>query len=172
MRAMLVVSIFLVLAGGAAWGEEPPASPTWVRTEASKKHPHVTLDRLSGGEAELAGNSVVLHFWATWCGPCLTELPELDGLAGQLGLKVLTISEDRGGAGDVRPYLDHHQSLPHLEMLVDPQRVGARAFGVKVLPTTIVLGPDGQEYIRLIGAGQWQAIDMIERIHSATLGMP
>lgn len=169
---MRAVFIFLMLASGVAWGEELPASPVWIASKSPKEIPYVSLNRLSGGEMELAGPSTILHFWATWCGPCLAELPELEELAGRKGLKVLAISEDRGGAGDVQSYLDRHQTFSHMEVLLDPQRVGARAFAIKTLPTTIILGPDGREFFRLVGAGQWQAPEMLERMGAALPSLP
>jgi thiol-disulfide isomerase/thioredoxin len=126
---------------------------------------------LQGGAAELGGGPTLLHFWATWCVPCVAELPALDRLAeelGRQGVKVLVVSEDRGGANDVRPFLARLAPMPHLTVLLDPERRAAARLQLKAVPTTLVVGADGRERARLTGAGDWAASD--RAMLSAELG--
>ena len=107
--------------------------------------------------ADYAGQGVVLNLWATWCVPCVAEMPALDSLARQVrdaGVVVLPLSSDRAGAPAVeRFYRDKGvQSLP---VLLDPRGEAARALGARGIPTTVLIGRDGKERGRLEGAADW-----------------
>ncbi len=91
--------------------------------------------------ASLRGQTVVVNFWATWCGPCRAELPMLAAWArNHPDIVVLGVAADRDPAVVQR-------LLPSLELpyrnLLDPDGRAQRAWGVTTLPTTVVVGPDG-----------------------------
>jgi thiol-disulfide isomerase/thioredoxin len=112
----------------------------------------VTLDRFRG---EL----VVLNFWATWCGPCVRELPSLQRLAARLPAgraRVVVVSQDRDGFERVTPFLVQ-RAIDIAASYVDERLGFSHAAGVSALPTTILLGPDGRELGRLIGAAEWDS---------------
>ncbi len=119
--------------------------------------PAAALTRLDGTRttlADYAGKPVVLNFWATWCIPCVAELPELDRLAEAGSVHVLAVSADRGGADAVRPFAAAHH-LAHLTLLVDPGSDAVHAFGVAGFPTTLVIGADGRLRGTLEGPAAW-----------------
>jgi thiol-disulfide isomerase/thioredoxin len=111
----------------------------------------VTVERLSGR------SGAVVNLWATWCAPCIKEMPQLDALKGDLaedGIAVLAISQDRGGLGQVKPFYDK-QGFKNLTIHLDPNTAVARSAKVRGLPTTILYAPDGREMGRLEGVAEW-----------------
>jgi thiol-disulfide isomerase/thioredoxin len=100
---------------------------------------------------------VLLSIWATWCTPCVKEMPSLDGLQAKFGadrLIVLPIIEDREGLTAARTFYDRHQ-LTHLPVLADTAGHAPAALHVRGLPTTLLLGPDGRELARVEGGADW-----------------
>ncbi len=173
LAALLIpVLVILVLAGNAAQADDDPDGSLWSPPVSAGVLPPMTLDRLAGGTMDvpgLSGRPVILHFWATWCGPCIEELPALNRLAGPLGssgITVLAISMDHGGAADIRSFFARHPSPTHLEILMDSQGMAAHALGVTLVPTTIVIGADGRELARLTGAGAWEGHDGLHLVSS------
>ncbi len=105
------------------------------------------------------GKVVLLNLWATWCAPCLKELPSLDRLQAQLGgdrFQVVAVSIDRGGAEAVRPYFDRLK-ISHLTIYVESKDRLAQALGVQVLPSTIIIDPHGLMAGKMVGAAEWEA---------------
>jgi thiol-disulfide isomerase/thioredoxin len=116
--------------------------------------------------ASFRGKPVVLNFWATWCGPCVTELPELDKLAAGGAITVLAVSADRGGADRVKPFLAAHL-LGHLTVMLDPDSDAVHAMGVFGFPTTLIVDAQGRLRGRLEGPARWsQAAGAIGKLTS------
>ena len=113
--------------------------------------------------ADYAGRAVVLNLWATWCVPCVREMPALDDLAkivARDGVVVLPVSSDHGGAAVVqRFYADHR--ITNLPVLLDPMGVMARALNVRGIPMTLLIDPEGQEVAWLEGAADWSSPDAV-----------
>jgi thiol-disulfide isomerase/thioredoxin len=123
--------------------------------------PDVACAALDGPAKHLVGDwrgrVVVLNFWATWCIPCVAELPALDRLAGaEADFAVLAVSADRAGADVVSPFLKAH-GIAHLTTLLDPHMEVGRAFGVAGFPTTLVIDASGRLRGRLEGPTDWAA---------------
>ena len=99
---------------------------------------------------------MLLNFWATWCEPCLEEMPAMERLARayrERGLAVLAVSVDREGASVVRPFLKRH-ALSFLVGL-DPQQAVARLYRIWALPSTIILSRKGIPLFSVQGAREW-----------------
>ncbi|MCC6719075.1 MAG: TlpA family protein disulfide reductase [Acetobacteraceae bacterium] len=113
-----------------------------------------------GGERSLAehlGHGLVVNLWATWCAPCVAEMPELQALARAVagdGILVLPLSSDRGGAEVVRRFYAAN-GIDALPVLLDPRGEAARAWGARGLPTTLVIDRQGRERGRVEGAIDW-----------------
>jgi thiol-disulfide isomerase/thioredoxin len=130
--------------------------------------PQVTVQDGDGREVSLAdfrGRVVLVNFWATWCGPCLTEMPALDRLEGQLGgpdFVVVAISIDRTGKAATGPWFDRN-GIRHLGLYLDPQSRAPFAFrgalgGAQIeLPVSFVLDRQGRIVGSLMGAAEWDA---------------
>ena len=105
--------------------------------------PRFALPALDGGVVEsgsLVGKPVVLNFWATWCEPCLHELPILNELARDSRIQVVAIALDEEGATSVRPFAERH-GLEYTILLGD-QATFERFSGLSI-PYTLVLDESG-----------------------------
>ncbi|MFS8037484.1 TlpA family protein disulfide reductase [Xanthobacter sp. AM11] len=125
--------------------------------------PPLVLDRLDGGTADLAaaGGTAVIHFFATWCAPCRTELPALARFAARHPhLPVLLVNVAEPDAR-VRRFFSHGGAPG--AVLLDRDRAAAQAWGVSLLPATFVV-MDGR--IRLVAEGEvaWDAPQNDSRI--------
>ena len=132
--------------------------------------PDVTLLTREGGETTLDrfdGKFVVLNFWATWCGPCIRELPSLDRLNAALPAdraQVVLVSQDRGGFKQTDRFLKKLK-VDFPDNFIDERPKFSRAIGVVSLPTTILIGPDGKEVGRLVGHAEWDAPEALALIN-------
>jgi thiol-disulfide isomerase/thioredoxin len=128
----------------------------------------LTADGAERRVAEFAGRGLVINLWATWCPPCVAEMPALDRLHAMLAadrIEVLALSSDRGGAMQVAPFYQR-VGLRNLAILLDPAGRAGRAMGARGLPTTIIVGRDGQELARLEGAAEWDRADMVAALRA------
>lgn len=114
------------------------------------------------------GKVVVLNVWATWCTPCVAEMPMLDRLQHQVGdvdVEVIALSIDRGGPPTVREFFDR-VGVKNLRVYVDPTMRAQSTLAVFGLPTTIIIDREGNERGRLVGPAQWDdaaAVDLVLR---------
>lgn len=113
--------------------------------------------------ADFVGRPTVVNLWATWCAPCLKEMPSLARLqAGFAGkLRVAAIAEDRGGDKTVGPFVAKRK-LGSLEIYLDPDGAVAEAFKVRGLPTSFVLDAMGRVVGKVEGGADWTAPPMLE----------
>jgi thiol-disulfide isomerase/thioredoxin len=108
---------------------------------------------------EFRGRVVLLNFWATWCEPCVREMPALQRLQAALAHEpflVLALSQDRAGLPLVQKFYREHD-LDGLEMFADKTSSASRSFKLRGLPTTVLIDQDGRELGRLEGAADWDS---------------
>lgn len=113
--------------------------------------------------ADFRGKGLVVNLWATWCVPCVAEMPALDALAEKVakdGILVLPISSDRGGAPVVSKFYAAH-NVSHLGVWLDPRGAASRGWSVKGLPTTIIIDREGRERARLEGGAEWASDEAV-----------
>jgi thiol-disulfide isomerase/thioredoxin len=121
--------------------------------------PFTSADGRTVSLADFRGQVALVNFWATWCIPCVEEMPALDRLQAALGgegLVVVALSQDRNGLEVARPFYDK-LGLKALPIYLDPRGVTAHELGVKVLPETIVIDRRGREVGRLRGPAAWDS---------------
>ena len=102
------------------------------------------------------GVPVLINFWATWCPPCVAELPALDRATDKLAgeVKILLISVDRGGSKRALPFLqDRGISRPHLAF--DANGALSREMGVRGLPTSFLVSADQSHCWTYQGPREW-----------------
>jgi thiol-disulfide isomerase/thioredoxin len=144
----------------AVIARDPPAAPEDVAFLDADGKPH----HLS----EFAGKNVVLNLWATWCVPCVAELPALAEFArraGTEGIVVIPLSSDMGGADVVRKFYKA-RGLTDLPVWLDPKGDAARAWGVRGIPTTLLIDRQGRERARVEGSVDWAAESSFSRVRA------
>ncbi len=129
--------------------------------------PAFELKDLSGRNHRLAdyrGKVVLVNFWATWCEPCRNEMPTMEKLREKLADKpfvVLAVNVDEPEAR-IRKFLS---ILPlSFPVLLDHEGKLTRAWKVRVLPASFLVGPDGRVRYSVIGELDWNAREVTERI--------
>ncbi len=118
--------------------------------------PDLAFVGLNGAAVKLSafrGKPVVLNFWATWCSPCVAELPALDRLAAS-GVMVLAASTDHGGAAVVELFLKSH-GIVHARVVLDSGNDAVHAAGVAGFPTTLIIDAQGKLRGKLEGPADW-----------------
>ncbi len=135
--------------------------------------PDVKLTWLAGQGFNLSDavkdKVVLLNFWATWCGPCLQELPALDSLHRKLAAKkdvdVLAINVDQGmGLSFLREFWGRYKL--ELPLAVDASGRASSTFRLSVLPMSYVVAKDGNVRYALAGARNWQSDQWVRGLES------
>jgi thiol-disulfide isomerase/thioredoxin len=143
-----------------------------VPTDPPRPPPAASFTDAAGathGLGEFAGKVVVVNLWATWCQPCIAELPSLAALARRgaaEGIVVLPISSDHGGAAVVRHYYAAH-GIEDLGVWLDPKGDVAQALGARGIPTTLIIDRQGRERTRLEGGADWASDAALAAIRKA-----
>lgn len=159
--------LLLILVGNGVLAEDNPGKSERVRlgefipASPPLPAPAVSFVDLAGNPASLSefnGKVVLVNLWATWCGPCLREMPSLERLQSRLGDKivVVAISEDRGGSKTVEPFVGK-LGLKSVKIYLDPKSAVERAFKVQGLPTSFLIDREGRVLGRVEGAAEWDA---------------
>lgn len=129
--------------------------------------PSFTAQSLGGEEltlSELQGNLVFLNFWATWCGPCREEMPSMENLKSETAgrpfqIVGVNVQEPRD---TVQRFVDDFgYTFP---IALDPQGSVAAQYGIRGIPTTFLVGPDGNVLGYLIGTRYWDDPEVLQAI--------
>jgi thiol-disulfide isomerase/thioredoxin len=144
-------------------------------TKPIQKPPAASFMDPSGAPVSLSkftGKVVVINFWATWCAPCLKEMPSLNRLQEKYsgkGIEVVAIATDRNGAQAPKAFLTR-QELKHLKAYHDTKNEMISALRIRGLPTTVILDQLGNEVARLEGPAEWDSPEMIQTLLSIRAG--
>ena len=111
---------------------------------------------------------VLINLWATWCAPCVTELPLLDKLAADRAgkLRVVTVSQDMGDGVKVAEFLKG-KGVTRLEPWLDPENELAFKYGGGTLPTTVYYDGAGREVWRFVGGHDWTSAETARMLAEA-----
>lgn len=173
MRSIGAVAALIILTAMAATGAsgENEAAPErtqigeFVPSSQPTVAPEIRLTDAAGETVALAdfqGKLVLINLWATWCEPCLREMPSLERLQSRLGdrITVLAVSEDRGGSKIVDPFIAK-LGLKSVKTYLDPKSAVGQAFGVRGLPTSLLVDREGKVLGRVEGAAEWDSPKML-----------
>lgn len=131
--------------------------------EAAPDHPFTDAAGKTVRVADFRGRPVLVNLWATWCAPCIRELPTLDALAAREGerLHVVALSQDMD-AGKVAPFVAE-RGLKALKTYTDPKMAWTPAV-TATLPTTILYDSSGREAFRVVGELDWAGAEAAKAI--------
>jgi thiol-disulfide isomerase/thioredoxin len=119
--------------------------------------------------ADYKGKIVLLNFWATWCAPCVKEMPSLDRLQAELGkdkFVVLPLSLDGPSRPKVAPFYQD-KKLSNLGVYFDKGRKAMQALDISILPTSILIDGEGRELGRLEGEADWEKPEALALVKAA-----
>ncbi|MDI7260769.1 MAG: TlpA disulfide reductase family protein [Thermodesulfobacteriota bacterium] len=165
-RSFVLILILLMPHSFVEGGEDPLFLKAGIQpVKDNKKAPDFRLEDLSGKKVELKhfkGKVVFLNFWATWCGPCKEEMPSMEALYQKFREKnfvFLTISVDYEDRKKVKGFIDkHHYTFP---VLIDSKSLTLDLYGVKGIPTTILIDKKGRMVGRAIGPKDWKHPEIV-----------
>jgi thiol-disulfide isomerase/thioredoxin len=181
LRISLILSILALAACQQQAGKQQPAANEVAaevqaggikgvhRANQGKPAPATQFKDPEGKTVTLAdfkGKPVLVNLWASWCAPCVKELPTLDALARSGGIRVLAVSQDSGPHASVVAFLKEHR-IASLEPYQDPKMGLSGALGAEVLPSSILFDADGKEVWRYVGDLDWTGRDAAKLLSEA-----
>jgi thiol-disulfide isomerase/thioredoxin len=156
----LVVSIVAMLEGVARaqtgnWRGETFATPAFIHKDADGKELNL---------AAYKGRVVIVNFWATWCAPCIAEMPSLNALAERVGKeKVIVLAVNYHESTEkVKAFRQKHGL--GFAFVRDPWQEISKGWDVKMLPTTFVIDRDGKMRYRIAGEIDWASKEVTEKL--------
>jgi len=170
-------SLVLLVMAAAGWAAEDKAGVPerarlgeFIPVTPPAPAPAISFADLSGNPVSLsdfAGKIILVNLWATWCEPCVREMPSLERMQARLGDKitVVAISEDHGGSKAVEPFIGR-LGLKSVKTYLDPKSAVERAFEVQGLPTSFLIDRKGRVLGRVEGAAEWDSPKLLETLES------
>ena len=163
--------------GNEASAEAPVGEQKGVdRSNKGKAAPDVIFKDPDGGDISMAdfkGTPVLVNLWATWCAPCVKELPTIDALAdrhvvdGQFG--IIAVSQDMGPHNSVKAFLEKLK-VKNLGAFQDSSMALAGALNANILPTTVLYDAEGKEVWRYVGDLDWSGPEAAKLLAEAGAG--
>ena len=164
MSRLRRLAILLVVAAAipAAASDVPRVLP-WTGPT-----PALELEDLAGTVRRLEdyrGRVVLLNFWATWCEPCRDEMPTMQRLRERMAGRPFTILTVNYGEtpGRIEPFL--RSVGVEFPVLLDRRQQAARAWRIRILPASFLIGPDGNVRYHVIGEIDWTAEEAVGAVH-------
>ena len=176
---LLLISCAIVAIASCHKPSQPNASQSTASTqeapakELDRSHKGAAAPKASFNDPEgnatslkaFAGKPTLVNLWASWCAPCVKELPTLDKLAQtEVGrLNVVAISQDMGPHTSVEAFLQSHK-IAALKSYQDPKMALSGALGAEVLPTSVLYDASGREIWRFVGDRDWTRPDVARQL--------
>ena len=157
---VVIVGIFILLRGKDNFDLQNQPRP-----KPGIQAPNFTFPDLKGERISLTdykGKVVLLNIWATWCPPCVEEMPSMEKLYGEFkdeDFEILAVSIDTSGARIVAPFMKKHGlSFP---ILLDPDGAVTDLYGTIGIPESFILDKEGLIIKKVIGPVDWAAPGVI-----------
>ncbi len=175
-RILILVALSLIVAmvAGTAIQIHRP-QPTPILVKESMRRPDYAIPLENPMTTDMAGETkpffaritkpTVVNFWATWCIPCVRELPlfaKFKPLAEAAGIQVLTINVDKEGAPVAKKFLQEHGL--DLPVILDQDGSVSKALKVRGMPTALLVNVKGEETARMEGEADWSQPGVVDII--------
>ncbi|MFN4019618.1 MAG: TlpA family protein disulfide reductase [Erythrobacter sp.] len=177
-RSPFIFGLSLLLLAACDRPADAPAQPAEAgaaagvveRKFAGTPLPAMRFTDPAGQTLDLAAQDgpVLVNLWATWCAPCVQEMPQLDALAAALEgeVRVITISQDLRGAEVVTPFFAD-KGFARLQPWLDPEAQLSAQFSPEgALPLTILFDARGREVLRVVGGYDWDSEEAIALVRA------
>ena len=151
----LIIFLYLITTG-LSYSMEPPDLKNIVINKYPKSYKNITFKDINNKSVNLENfrnKLVILNFWATWCVPCLEEMPSLDLLQSK-NIKNLKIFPINIGQEDILKSKIFFKELKikNLNIYIDPKINLPKKFLIRGIPTTILINKEGKEFARIVGS--------------------
>ena len=165
---IIVALTLLILRVQRPSPENPQPKANQFKSQEGYMAPRFSLRNLKGnmeGLDDHLGKVIVVNFWATWCVPCVKEMPSFENLYRRYrsqGLTLLAVSLDKGDSTKVQEFADKHKlSFP---ILLDTKRVAEKLYPSFSIPFTYVIDKQGRVVARVDGAKNWESSETFEAV--------
>jgi thiol-disulfide isomerase/thioredoxin len=148
------------------------AMTAFVVKAERKPVPNLVFQDAQGQQRSLSqwrGQVVLLNLWATWCGPCKSEMPSLATLQRRFGsndFEVVAVSVDKGGTKVAAPFLEENKAT-ELRLYVDPSAKSIEMLTALGLPASVLIDREGKEIGRLLGPADWTSREAYRLVNLA-----
>lgn len=165
-RCFFAITLFIACVGMASPAQAESLADRFVESGARKTLPAFMFQDGKGQETDLSafrGRYVLLNLWATWCGPCVQEMPALDALQAHFNkrkLSIVALTQDRDGLAAARGFYGRY-GLKNLDVYADGAGRTTAILRVRGLPTTLLIDPHGVEIGRVYGIAEWNTPETI-----------
>lgn len=165
-KAIFILTLCGVTASMGIFAHAPYAdaqaypSADYIAIPEEIKAPNISWQDATGNTLSLAdykGKVILLNFWATWCGPCVIEMPHLNNVQKKYrlaGLEVVPISIDKGGVNSIQKFYDRHK-LSQLQIAADPESRTPGKYQVSSLPVSYLISDKGILLGTVQGYADW-----------------
>ncbi len=167
-----LVAAFALLSPLGAIADTPPISGSvqnFIVHDSPFPAPDTPFASQNDGEKtlqDMQGKVTLVNFWATWCGPCVRELPSIQRLQAEMAgddFQVALVSQDRDGYKRIVPFLKRLKiDIPG--SFLDEKLKLSRALSVRSLPVSLLLDTEGNEVGRVTGAAEWDTPEALALI--------
>ncbi len=184
VRLMVSLLVGLIVVGGCDRQKPPERQGAAAGAAAADQGPKKGLDMSHAGQpapdivikdgdgedtalSEFKGHPVLVNLWASWCVPCVKELPTLDKLAAANGpVKIVALSQDMAPLASVAAFLAEH-GIKHLDVWQDSDMAMSDKASAPVLPTSILYDSEGREVWRFVGDRDWGSAEAAKDLAAA-----
>jgi peroxiredoxin len=165
---IIVALVLLILRVQRPSPENPQPKANQFKSQEGYMAPRFSLRNLKGnmeGLDDHLGKVIVVNFWATWCVPCVKEMPSFENLYRRYrsqGLTLLAVSLDKGDSTKVQEFADKYKlSFP---ILLDTKGVAEKLYPSFSIPFTYVIDKQGRVVARVDGAKNWESSETFEAV--------
>lgn len=168
LKSWLLLLIALSLMPATLWAQEI-TKPSGLVTLDGRTAPALTLSNMDGQTTDLnslKGQWVLVHFWASWCGPCRREMPTLQALQQQMQGKRFALVLVNTAETDDEVFSFLPTVAPELNTLMDRDGLATERWQPRGLPSSFIVDPEGRLRYLALGGRDWASVEYVAFLNS------